>query len=387
MQLSLIALDKPTAAFALMFTSHTFCGAPITVGRKRISEPTLGAVLINNKISNVCAKDGVMASETLCLQLAPLLQLSSEQVLPSSTGIIGWQLPTQQMVAQLPRLTEQLQSTSVLPAALGIMTTDLYPKIRRIPLGQGSMVGIAKGAGMVEPHLATMLVYLLTDIDMPRVFLREALQTAVSTSFNAISIDSDQSTSDTVALLSSCAAPSVGETEFVQALQQVCADLARDVVRNGEGVHHVMQVTVKGARSTSVAKGIGKSVINSPLWQTAVCGNDPNIGRLVMAIGKYGEALDPKRCQIWVGGQLVFSQGSFDLSPGVEKKLVDHLKQAEIYSSTVPTNGIYVPPIDFPPHERHVEIVIDLGAGSEVFTVWGSDRSHEYISENADYRS
>lgn len=392
MRLTMLALDRPTTAFAAMFTRNAFPGAPVLVGRRRLSEPSLQAVLINNKISNVCAPGGEQAAETLCAQLAQHMGCAAQQVLPSSTGVIGWQLPVDAMKAALPALVASLQSESVLPAAEGIMTTDLYPKIRCAAVGQGRIVGIAKGAGMIEPNLATMLVYLLTDVDLPRDTLRTMLARTVQSTFNAISIDSDQSTSDTVALLSSQDVPCTDPAAFERELYTVCRALAQDVVRNGEGVHHVMAVTVRGAPSQEMAKGVGKSVVNSPLWQCAVCGNDPNIGRLVMAIGKYignlGVSLDPHRVCIQIGPHTIFSQGAFQLNTYIENALIAYFKATELYASASPdAHGMFAAPINYPPHEQSVDITIDLGLGQESCTVWGSDRSHEYISENADYRS
>jgi glutamate N-acetyltransferase/amino-acid N-acetyltransferase len=272
------------------------------------------------------------------------------------------------------------------------MTTDLYPKVRRAQLGVGSIVGIAKGAGMVEPNMATMLCYLLTDIAVPRDELRRCLGRAVATSFNAISIDSDQSTSDSVVLLSSGKVPCQSEANFAQALEDVCRDLAADVVRNGEGVRHVIQVLVVGARDVVMAKGVGKSVVNSPLVQCAVCGNDPNVGRILMAVGKYlgnyHPGIDVSRCRIGIGGVEVFADGVFRLDPAKEELLRQHLLAAELYRSAPPdANGVFLPPVDWPRHERCVEIRIDLGCGQACFEVTGADRTHEYISENADYRT
>ena len=392
MTLTLITLDQPTSAFAAMFTTNAFPGAPVIIGRKRLAEPTLGAVIVNNKISNVCAPGGVETSERLCAAVAKELGLTAEQVLPSSTGVIGWKLPVDQMLPAIPVAKAALQSTSILPGAEGIVTTDLYPKIRRAQVGGGSIVGIAKGAGMIEPNLATMLVYLLTDLDVPRDALRAALAAAIPGSFNSMSIDSDTSTSDTVALLSSQRVPCPDLAAFQQALNQVCRDLAEDIARNGEGVHHVMRVQVSGAPSEDFARSVGKSVVNSPLFQCAVCGNDPNVGRLVCAIGKHVGAIAPgtdlSRAKLTLGGQVIYQDGAFRLSPAVEEKLIAHLKSAELYASTPPADGLtFVPQVTYPPHERCVEIGIDLGLGSASATVIGTDRSHEYISENADYRS
>jgi glutamate N-acetyltransferase/amino-acid N-acetyltransferase len=230
MTLTLIALDQPTPDFAAMFTKNALPGAPIIVGRKRLNEATLGAIIVNNKVSNVCAPGGVEASEKICAELAKLLNLSPSQVLPSSTGVIGWGLPVEAIIGALPQTTIALTGESIMPAAEGIVTTDLYPKVRRADVGAGSIVGIAKGAGMIEPNMATMLVYLLTDLAVPRAGLRAALTRAVNTSFNTISVDSDTSTSDTVALVSSSRVPCPDLAAFEAALTQVCRDLAEDEV-------------------------------------------------------------------------------------------------------------------------------------------------------------
>jgi glutamate N-acetyltransferase/amino-acid N-acetyltransferase len=395
MALTLVALDRPTPDFAAVFTRNAICGAPVTIGRTRLDQPTLGAVLVNNKISNVGAPDGIASAERLCAGVATGLGFDARQVLPASTGVIGWQLPVDTMLMALPATLAALSPASALPAAEGIMTTDLYPKLRRITIGDGpnggSIIGFAKGAGMIEPNLATMLVFLLTDLAVPRATLRMLLPAAVDKTFNRISIDSDTSTSDTVALLSSGVVPCPDQGAFARALDTLCADLAEDVVRNGEGVHHVIRVGISHAPSESVARAIGKGIVNSPLCKTAICGNDPNVGRLLAALGKHvtlhAPGLDLGRLRVSVGGQTVFAEGAFRLSAEVEKHLVDHLRATELYASVVPADGVYQPPVKYPPHEESVAIDIDLGAGDASSVVLGSDLSHEYVSENADYRS
>lgn len=391
MTLTLIALEQPTAAFAAMFTRNAFPGAPVIVGRKRLAEPTLAAVIVNNKISNVCAPGGVEASERICAATAAALGFAPTQVLPSSTGVIGWTLPVDAMMAALPGAVSALASESILPAAEGIVTTDLYPKIRRASVGAGSIVGIAKGAGMIEPNLATMLVYLLTDIAVPRSELRPMLARAVDASFNAISVDSDTSTSDTVVALSSGRVPFGDWGAFERGLHQVCRDLAEDVVRNGEGVRHVIHVTVKNAASLGLARALGKAIVNGPLFKCAVAGNDPNVGRLIQAIGKYvgahAASTDLSKLSARLGGIEIFARGVFQLDPQKEAALVAHLKGAELYASAPPKDGVFTAPIDFPPHERSVELEIDVGNGAASAAVIGGDLTHEYVSENADYRS
>ncbi len=392
MRLTLVALDRPTPAFAAKFTRNAFPGAPGVVGRRRLDGAAVQAIVVNNKISNVCAPGGVEAAERVCAEAARLVGCRPEEVLPSSTGVIGWRLPVDGVVAALPAAAAALRGGSVLPAAEAIMTTDLYPKVRRAAVGEGSIVGIAKGAGMIEPNLATMLVYLLTDLDVPRAALRAALDGAVDASFNCISVDSDTSTSDTVVLVSSRRKPAPAAGAFAAALERVCAELAEDVVRNGEGVHHVMRVSVAGARSRDEARGIGKAVVNSPLLKAAVNGNDPNVGRLLCAAGKHAGALglplDPARVTMKVGGEVVLEGGAMRLDPEKERRLVRHMRSAELYASAPAADGItFRPPIDFPPHGRRVELEIDLAMGPSSCAVFGADLSHEYVTENADYRS
>lgn len=391
MTLTLIAPDRPAADFAAVFTRNAFPGAPVVIGRRRLAEPALGAILVNNKVANVCAAGGEGAAERVSAAAARLLGLAPAQVLPCSTGVIGWGLPVEAMVAALPQAVAALAGGSVLPAAEGIVTTDLYPKVRRAAAGGGSIVGIAKGAGMIEPHLATMLVYLLTDLAVPRDALRAMLARATDASFNAISVDSDTSTSDTVVLVSSGRQPCPDHAAFERALATVCRDLAEDLVRNGEGVRHVIRVTVRRAPDAALARALGKAIVNAPLFKCAVAGNDPNVGRLVQAVGKHAgvhaPGLDLARLRLRLGGIEIFSGGVFQLDPARETALAAHLRAAELYASAPPKNGVFSPPVDYPPHERCVEIEADLDQGGAEACVLGGDLTHEYVSENADYRS
>jgi len=391
MNLTVIAPEVPTPAFAAVFTKNAFPGAPVLVGRRRLAEPTLGAIVVNNKVSNVRAPDGEASAERVCAAVAKGLGLSANQVIPSSTGVIGWRIPVDTIVAAAPDAVASVGKRTLAEAAEAILTTDLYPKVRRVPVGNGSIVGIAKGAGMVEPNMATMLVYLMTDLMVPRETLRRLLPIAVAPSFNCISVDSDMSTSDTVVLLSSGKVPCPDETAFAKALSQVCADLAEDVVRNGEGVRHVVRATVKGAPTAQLARAIGKSIINAPLFKCAVTGNDPNVGRILMAIGKYvgnnAIDLDLSNTTITLGGLPIYQQGSFQLDGEKEAQLVAHMKSAELYQSAPPKGDVFHPAVDYPTHERCVELEVDLGRGQATATVLGADLTHEYVSENADYRS
>ncbi len=392
MTLTVIALDEATDTFSCLFTSNAFPGAPITVGREVAASGKIGAILVNNKISNVCAPQGVEDCRATCEKLAELLNQDATEILPGSTGVIGWKLPVPAMIEQLPAAVANLQADSIYPAAEGIVTTDLYPKVRSQQVGDARIVGIAKGAGMIEPNLATMLVYIFTDAKIEKDELDAMFRTAVQSSFNRITIDSDQSTSDIAAVLSSKKVAVPDANAFQTALTQVCHDLALDLVRNGEGVKHVVQVSVAGAPSREAAHRLGKDVANSPLVQTAICGNDPNIGRLLMALGKNMATACPgydvTQCHLQIGGRTVFENGACVVNDALETELSDYLKNAQLYETQAPdADGKFHPPVTWPTHERLVEIDVRLGVGEGSATVWGSDRTHEYITENADYRS
>lgn len=391
MNLTVIAADAPVADFAAVYTRNALAGAPVLVGRQRLQREWVQAIVVNNKISNVGVATGVQDAESICAAVGAALGIPSDAVLPASTGVIGWRLPVQNMVSAAPAAVAQLSPATLANAARTIMTTDLYPKARTAPVGEGCVTGIVKGAGMIEPNMATMLGFILTDLAVPRDVLRAALKRVVDRTFNAISIDSDTSTSDMIVALSSGKVPCPDVSAFEAALLQVCRGLAEDVVRNGEGVHHVMKVSVSGAGHAESARAIGKSVVNSPLVKTAVCGNDPNVGRLLCAIGKavgaQGFDLPMSRLRVTMGGHTLFADGSFVLSRELEGKLLGYLRDTELYRSTASAEGHFVPPVRYPVHERCVEIGIDFGSGGEEVTVIGADLSHEYVSENADYRS
>jgi glutamate N-acetyltransferase/amino-acid N-acetyltransferase len=380
MNLSLILLDEATPVFSGVFTRNQFPGTPVLIGRKRLSEPRIRGILINNKIANVCVQTGEEDALSVLQGLSGLVGSPVNELIPCSTGIIGFRLPIGDMKKALPALVSSLQGDSIMPAAEGIMTTDAFPKVRSSAVGSGRIVAIAKGAGMIEPNMATMLCFILTDIDMTREAAERALRRAVSVSLNRISVDSDQSTSDTALILSSRRKPPVSEEEFTQALISVLGPLSCDIVRNGEGTAHVMKVMVEGAPDEARAAGFAKAVVNSPLVKTAVFGNDPNVGRIICALGDYagnnGLSIDRSRVSIALGPDVVFSEGAFTLDTEKEKRLYEYLKNASLPSGK-----------GFPVHDRTVDIRVSLGMGTEKCTVHGSDLSYDYVKENADYRT
>ena len=400
MNLTIIKTDEPTDAFAAMFTSNTFCGGPIHVGRDRMrNSKELQAIVVNNKISNVCPGGcndfGVGDSETICEKVSQQFGLLSKNlVIPSSTGIIGWRLPVGAISEAVPLAADKMQSLSILPAAIGITTTDRYPKVSRAaPEGRKwSIAGIAKGAGMIEPNMATMLAYFLTDLDLPRETLQRILRNAVNKSFNTITVDGDQSTSDTVLVLSSKKVPcEAGDEElFEEEFTKVCRELAEDIVRNGEGTQHVIKVEVSGAPTDLIARDVGRAVVNSNLVKCAVSGCDPNVGRLIGAVGDYLGKIDSEKAKkmtetmtLKLGGITIFENNAMLLDPQKEQILSDYMYDSMLYPNEVPEHER-----NYPTHFKTVDIAINFGntwGGSS--TVIGSDLTKEYVEVNADYRS
>ena len=380
MNMGLISLDRPTESFAAVFTKNQFPGWPVIAGRRLLDEPAIAGVLVNNKISNV----GVAGGLTDTQNLANAVQRAFGGNAPYfsfSTGIIGWRLPVGAMIPRIAQLPQSVQSDTLMPFAEAIMTTDAWPKIRSLNCAAGRITGTAKGAGMVEPNMATMLAFILTDIDVPRTACTPLLKAAVNSSFNRISIDGETSTSDSVLLISSRREPWCGEEEFFAGLRSVCSGLAEDVVRNGEGCGHVFKTTVTGAPSEETALRLARAVVNAPLTKTAIHGNDPNVGRIIQTLGAAAARMDlplnRESLRVEIDGVEVFSGGAFHLSSREEAILHKCFKEAELP----------LPVPDWPRHEKRIEVHITLGMGDASDFVIGSDLSTEYVGINADYRS
>lgn len=285
----------------------------------------------------------------------------------------------------VPVAVENLQTESAYNAARDIMTTDRYPKLRSKTLSSGARItGVAKGAGMIEPNMATMLCYIMTDAVITKATLQSILSEAVDQSFNSISIDGDESTSDTTVLISSnkVEIADSSESEFREAVFDVCMGLASDLTRNGEGTGHVMRVKITNFPGSNLdARRLGRHIVNSPLFKCAVAGNDPNIGRLAGAVGsfmgKYKNDESVDNVVMTLGGREIFSNGKFVLEgDAVEKELSEHIKDAQQGEKD-----------DFPRHQKFVEIGIDFGSGEGSAIILGSDLTKEYVAVNADYRS
>ncbi len=349
------------ARAAAMFTRNRFPGAPVIVGRKHVADGFAQALVINSKNANVAmGKQGIDNAIETCRIVGAELGVDSYDVLPFSTGVIGRPLPMDKIRAGLRGIRAELKPDNLKLAAEAIMTTDMYPKYFSVKVGKAIIAGIAKGAGMIEPNMATMLVYLMTDAELPKAALRPMLRRAVDKTFNSMSIDTDTSTSDTVVLMANGLAGKVNLRAFEKGLRQVCEYLTREIARNGEGATKLITVDVKGAKNEAQAKRVAKSVANSPLVKTAVYGCDPNWGRVIMAVGKtFDPSVQPAKTSIRFGDTYVFKKGApvdCDL-----EALRGYLGQSE------------------------VSIGVELGLGRASARVWGCDLTEGYIKENAYY--
>lgn len=346
-----------------MFTQSTFCGAPITVGREHLANGYAQALAINSKNANVATgQQGIDNAREISRLVASALGIAPTDVIPSSTGVIGQQLPIDTFRHAITAdLKGELRPNNLGMAAQAIMTTDTRPKLIARRVGQAVLAGIAKGAGMIEPNMATMLAFLMTDAAIPAATLHPMLQRAVNASFNMVSVDTDTSTSDTVIAMANGLAGEVDLQAFEHALYEVCTHLAKEIARDGEGASKLIEVTVSSARDDQQAKRIAKAIVNSPLVKTAVYGADPNWGRLAMAIGKCHEETDirPERVRMLFGDTCVFDQG--EPQNANLQDLTTYLK------------------------EKDIRITIDLGLRQGQATVWGCDLTEEYVRVNALY--
>ena len=349
------------ARAAAMFTRSRFPGAPVTVGRRHIANGLAQALVINSKNANVgMGKQGIDNAIETCRIVGEELGVDPYDVLPFSTGVIGRPLPMDKIRAGLRGIRSQLKPDNLKLAAEAIMTTDKYPKYFSCRVGPAVIAGIAKGAGMIEPNMATLLVYLMTDAELPRAAVRPMLRRVVDRTFNCTSIDTDTSTSDTVVLMANGLAGKVKLGQFEKGLLEVCEYLTKEIARSGEGATKLITVDVKGAKTGTQAKRVAKCVVNSPLVKTAVYGCDPNWGRVIMAVGKsFDPSVEPTKVTVRFGDTNVFKKGSpveCDL-----EALRQYLGQSEVV------------------------IGVDLGIGKASARVWGCDLTEGYIKENAYY--
>ena len=371
---ALIVADEPASA-AAMFTGNRVSAAPLQVDKEnlRATGGHVRVVAINAGNANCAAgQAGLDAARATCAAAAKTFGCKPEEVFPSSTGIIGVPLPAEKLVATLPDLAAHVGSgpEHFQQVASAIITTDLVEKTAfvrfEIDGKEVRIAGVCKGSGMIHPQLvphATMLVYILTDAAIEPAILDRYLRSAVEISFNRISVDGDTSTNDTVLLMASGASDVKLDADyppFAEALRQVCTSLARQIVADGEGVTHVVELQVNGAKSDADALRVAKAIAHSPLVKTAWAGCDPNWGRLVAAIGYSGAEIDSNRIDIWFGNLPVCRDGG-RAAEFEEAAAHAYLKQREF----------------------SIRVQLHQGTGQCVF--WTTDLTHEYVHINADY--
>jgi glutamate N-acetyltransferase/amino-acid N-acetyltransferase len=355
-------VSEVEAQAAAIFTRNHFPGAPIILGRETLKGGRLKAIIANSKVSNVATgAAGVANARRMAAAAATELGTTPDRVLVSSTGVIGVPLPIEKIEAGVRGMSKELQENPLVGAE-GIMTTDTFPKAFSVSVGAATITWVAKGSGMIEPNMATMLAYIFTDAALDAATLDRLLRDAAARSFNMLSVDTDTSTSDTCAILANGMAGAVDEIAFRDALIAGCIKMTETLGRDGEGAEHLVRVTVRGAKNEDEAKYIAKAVVNSPLVKTMVHGADPNVGRLLMAVGKcFDCTIRPEATEAWINGYQVVRGG-----------------ERMAFDDAVVRAALAVEVVD-------LEIALGVGAGEAI--AYGCDLTAGYISENASYYS
>ncbi|MGP0008406.1 MAG: bifunctional glutamate N-acetyltransferase/amino-acid acetyltransferase ArgJ [Methylocella sp.] len=373
----LALFDKDTQA-AGVFTKSKCPSAPVDWCRARLKGGKARALIVNSGNANAfTGKAGAQAVKLTAALAAKATGAPANEIFLASTGVIGEPLDASKFDGVLEKMSAHAAPDGLLEAAKAIMTTDTFPKVATASAALGgveiTLSGMAKGAGMIAPDMATMLAFVFTDAPIASAVLQSMLAKSVQDSFNAITIDSDTSTSDTLLLFATGAAAKRGAPKIVtandrrlapfkQALNRLLLDLAHQVVKDGEGARKFVEVQVTGAASAGAAKKIALSIANSPLVKTAIAGEDANWGRIVMAVGKAGERAERDKLAIWFGGIRVAHKGQRD--PAYDEGKVSALMR-----------------------EDEILIRVDLGLGKGTAKVWTCDLTKEYVAINGDYRS
>lgn len=359
------------AQAAAVFTKNRFQAAPVTLSRAALKKSggRVKAVVVNAGCANaVTGQEGLDAAKRVRSRAAELLRCSDEEIFLASTGVIGVVLPDKKVRDFLPDAVSRLSTGGVEALSHAILTTDVGPKVAQatFTIGgkRGRLVGVAKGAGMIHPNMATMLAFVMTDANVEAAKLQKMLKSSVDGSFNAISVDGDTSTNDCVLVMASGKLGNGAKddlSDFARALETICRELAWMIVRDGEGAIRVMELEVTGARSDRDAKLAAHAIATSPLVKTALHGGDPNWGRILAAVGRSGARFSVRRVSLTAGPIRLVHNGQ-----PVAYKEKD---AAKVFS------------------RERVPLYVDLGAGSAKAVVLSSDLGHDYVSLNADYRS
>jgi len=369
----------PGTQIAGVFTKNAFPGAPVTWSRKALlaaNEPDYPRILIvNSGNANVFTGDpGLKATELTANVAERVFGAQASSVMLASTGVIGEILDVSKIVRAMPDISQKMSDDLWETSARAIMTTDTYPKgatVRAEIAGAEVVInGIAKGSGMIAPDMATMLAFIVTDAKIEQSALQSILSEYTALTFNAITVDSDTSTSDMVLIAASGQADHamISDPEdsalngFKNALLKVMLSLSHQIIKDGEGASKFVTINIEGALSDDSARSVAMSIGNSPLVKTAIAGEDANWGRLIMAIGKSGEPVEPEKLCLWLGSHRLVRNGQLD-KKYTEKAGAEYMKR------------------------DHLEIRVDLGLGSGCYTAWTCDFTRRYIDINADYRS
>lgn len=357
---ALVVNEGPRFDAAAVFTSNRITAAPVVYSREAVADATLRAVVLNSGGANACTGEpGLADTVATAGHVAALLGTDADQIGVCSTGLIGIRLPMQALLSGVDAAAAQLSVEGGAAAAEAIMTTDTRPKQASRTVEGWTVGGMAKGAGMLAPGLATMLVVLTTDAVVEAETLQQALRQACRVTFDRLDSDGCMSTNDTVFLMSSGASGITAQAEaFTRALQEVCHDLAQQLLGDAEGASHDIAVRVVNAATENEAVTVARSVTGSNLFKTAIFGNDPNWGRVLSALGTTDAAFAPDQVDVSFNGVMVCRGGAI----GDDRDLVDL-------------------------SPRQVEVLIDLHAGAAEATVWTNDLTYDYVKENAEYSS
>ncbi|MDR2689878.1 MAG: bifunctional glutamate N-acetyltransferase/amino-acid acetyltransferase ArgJ [Azoarcus sp.] len=369
----------PGSRAAGVFTQNRFCAAPVTVCREHLAAGNIRALVINTGIANAgTGEQGLRDAHATCRALAEELAIDPHQVLPFSTGVILEPLPMERLLAGLPRAAADLRPDGWFDAAHAIMTTDTIAKAASMRVDIGgqtvTVTGIAKGAGMIHPNMATMLGFIACDAAVSQPLLEEIVREAAAASFNSITVDGDTSTNDSFILIATgqagkaeITAKDAGYRALAEAIGGIAVRLAQAIVRDGEGASKFMSITVEGGASREECRQAAYAVAHSPLVKTAFFASDPNLGRILAAIGYAGIVdLDVGRLRVWLG------------NPDEETLVAEHGGRAASYAEETGARIM-----------RHAELSVrvDLARGQAKATVWTCDFSYDYVKINADYRS
>ncbi len=366
--LALVVADQPAVA-AAVFTRNLVRAAPVLVAERRCGSGRARAILVNSGNANACTGEaGLAATLESTAAVARALRIDPDEVLPASTGVIGSLLPAERIVAATPALVQALDDAGHEAFADAICTTDRWPKLAHAELvGGSSVLGIAKGAGMIHPELgppqATLLGFLFTDAQVSHAILSRTLQAAVDETFNACSVDGDTSTNDTIVALASGASGRPCDDAALQtAFTRVCEELARSIVADGEGTEHTVELSVSGLADNEGARRIARTVATSLLVKTALQGKDANWGRILAAAGRAGVPFNPERARLSIGGVEIVRHG-MAVGSEAEREANQRMREASY------------------------RIELQLGAGTGHARYWMADLGHGYVDVNASYRS